>query len=100
MFCFSLRNLFATVPEFLKVNSCETQAAPLPAPNSVTQRRIGMKRRLFIAAAFASALAPAVLSAQKPVPEPKNFKAKVLRDRKGRPERLRIDGQQFVRRHI
>ncbi|MBI4473131.1 MAG: DUF2282 domain-containing protein [Acidobacteria bacterium] len=29
-----------------------------------------MKRRIFIAAAFATAIAPAVLSAQKPVPAP------------------------------
>jgi uncharacterized membrane protein len=29
-----------------------------------------MKRRIFIAAAFASAIAPVVLSAQKPVPAP------------------------------
>ena len=33
-----------------------------------------MKRRVFIAAAFASALTPVVLSAQKPVPPP-SFKA-------------------------
>jgi uncharacterized membrane protein len=34
-----------------------------------------MKRRIFIAAAFASALTPVVLSAQKPVPTPTDFKA-------------------------
>jgi uncharacterized membrane protein len=35
-----------------------------------------MNRRAIIASAFAVALAaPAILSAQKPVPEPKNFKA-------------------------
>ena len=33
-----------------------------------------MKRRMFIAAAFASVLTPAVLSAQKPAPPP-SFKA-------------------------
>lgn len=33
-----------------------------------------MKRRIFIAAAFASAIAPTILSAQKPVPPP-SFKA-------------------------
>ena len=33
-----------------------------------------MKRRVFIAAAFASALTPVVLSAQKPAPPP-SFKA-------------------------
>ena len=33
-----------------------------------------MKRRTFVAAAFASALVPVVLSAQKPVPPP-SFKA-------------------------
>jgi uncharacterized membrane protein len=34
-----------------------------------------MKRSIFIATALASVLAPVVLSAQKPVPPPKNFKA-------------------------
>jgi len=34
-----------------------------------------MNKRIVIAAAFAAAIAPTMLSAQKPVPAPKNFKA-------------------------
>ena len=61
-----------------------------------------MDKRYLVASALAAAfVAPSLISAQAPVMPPKRFhRRKMLRRRQGRPERLRLDRQQLVRRHV